>query len=284
MTKDCWLGDKRAKHLCIEMRLKDLLHMDRVLSDPQKRAIYDQYGEEGLKDMPPPCSGGFPFGNGNGGGGSSGFNPRNAEDIFAEFFGSSPFGFGSSGPGRSTRFHSDGGMFGGFGGNENLFRTYSEGTAPRKPPPVESKLPCSLEELYSGSTRKMKISRAVVDGHGQQVQETEILTIDVKPGWKKGTKITFPDKGNEQLNQLPADLVFIIDEKPHNTYKRDGNDLIINQRVALAEAIGGTTVNLTTLDGRSLSIPVQDIVSPGYELVITSEGMPMLRSQAIGAI
>lgn len=142
------------------------------MSDPQKRAIYDQYGEEGLKDMPPPGSGGFPFGNngggggGSGGGGSNGFNPRNAEDIFAEFFGSSPFGFGSSGPGRSTRFQSDGGMFGGFGGNENLFRTGSEGTVPRKPPPVESKLPCTLEELHSGSTRKMKISRTVVDGHG----------------------------------------------------------------------------------------------------------------------
>lgn len=131
------------------------------MSDPQKRAIYDQYGEEGLKEAPPSSSGGgFPFGNG---GGSNGFNPRNAEDIFAEFFGSSPFGFGSTAAGRSSRFQSDGGSF---GGTDNLFRTYSEGTTLRKPPPVESKLPCSLEELYSGSTRKMKISRTVIDAHG----------------------------------------------------------------------------------------------------------------------
>lgn len=106
-----------------------------------------------------------------GSGPSSGFNPRNAEDIFAEFFGSSPFGFGSSGgPGRSTRYQSDGaGMYGGFTGSDNVFRPYNEGKQmPKKPPPVETKLPCSLEELYSGSTRKMKISRTVdVNGYVQ---------------------------------------------------------------------------------------------------------------------
>ncbi|KAA8521746.1 hypothetical protein F0562_012419 [Nyssa sinensis] len=270
-----WHPDKNPNNKKeAEAKFKQISEGYDVLSDPHKRQIYDQYGEEGLKDLPPPGSsgnGGFP----------NGFNPRNAEDIFAEFFGSSPFGFGSAGAGKSRRFQSDGGgMFGGFGGGENIFRTYSEGTGasvPKKPPPVESKLPCSLEELYSGSTRKMKISRTVVDANGRLEPETEILTIDVKPGWKKGTKITFPDKGNEQLNQLPADLVFVIDEKPHNFYKRDGNDLIVNHRVSLAEALAGTTVNLTTLDGRNLSIPVTDIVSPGYELVIAMEGMPIAK-------
>jgi len=48
----------------------------------------------------------------------------------------------------------------------------------------------------------------------------------VKPGWKKGTKITFPEKGNEQPNLVAADLVFVIDERANDVFKRDGNDLI----------------------------------------------------------
>ncbi|CAI0414851.1 unnamed protein product [Linum tenue] len=274
-----WHPDKNPNNKKeAEAKFKQISEAYDVLSDPQKRAIYDQYGEEGLNEIPP-------SGFGNGPNGANGFNSRNAEDIFAEFFGSSPFGFGggpTGGVGRSSsRFQSESvatatnGMFDG----SNMFR--SEGTttttAPRKPPPVESKLSCTLEELYSGSTRKMKISRTVVDSHGRQAQETEILTIDVKPGWKKGTKITFPDKGNEQPNQQPADLVFMIDEKPHNVYKRDGNDLMIHHRVTLAEALGGTTASIDTLDGRTLSVPVTDIVSPGYELAVAREGMPIAK-------
>jgi DnaJ homolog subfamily B member 4 len=107
--------------------------------------------------------------------------------------------------------------------------------------------------------------------------ESEILTIDIKPGWKMGTKITFPDKGNEQPNQLPADLVFVIDEKPHELYTREGNDLLVHRKIDLVDALAGTTVNLKTLDGRDLVIKLADVVTPGYELVIAKEGMPIVK-------
>ena len=103
----------------------------------------------------------------------------------------------------------------------------------------------------------------------------EILTIEIKPGWKKGTKITFPEKGNEQLNVLPADLVFILDEKPHSTFTRDGNDLVVTQTISLVEALTGYTVRLTTLDGRSLTIPINNVIHPDYEEVVPKEGMPI---------
>ena len=103
----------------------------------------------------------------------------------------------------------------------------------------------------------------------------EILTIEIKPGWKKGTKITFPEKGNEQPNVLPADLVFILDEKPHSTFTRDGNDLVVTQTISLVEALTGYTVHLTTLDGRSLTIPINNVINPDYEEVVPKEGMPI---------
>ncbi|URE26626.1 DnaJ [Musa troglodytarum] len=210
-----------------EAKFKQMSEAYEVLSDPHKRAIYDQHGEEGLK-----------------------FNPRDAEDIFAEIFGSSsPFGFESMNRSKSTR----------------------------KAPVVENHLVCSLEDLYMGAKRKMKISRNVSQPNGRLVPETEILTIEIKPGWKKGTKITFPGKGNEQVNQLPADLVFIIDEKPHDVYKRDGSDLIVHQEISLVDALAGTTINLTTLDGRDLAINVSNVVYPGRQLVIAEEGMPIAK-------
>lgn len=121
------------------------------------------------------------------------------------------------------------------------------------------------------------------DGNGRRMKaESEILSIEVKPGWKKGTKVTFPGRGNQQWTQVPADLVFVVDEKPHAVYRRDGNDLVAEARVTLAEALGGAAVVLTTLDGRELAVGVGDgddapVVGPGYEMVVPMEGMPMPR-------
>ena len=106
-------------------------------------------------------------------------------------------------------------------------------------------------------------------------QVEEILTIDVKPGWKKGTKITFPEKGNESPSMMPADIVFIIEEKPHDVFTREGNDLVMTQKISLVEALTGYTVQLTTLDGRSLSRQVNSVIHPSYEEVIPGEGMPI---------
>ncbi|XP_047325242.1 dnaJ homolog subfamily B member 4-like [Impatiens glandulifera] len=288
-----WHPDKNPNNKKeAEAKFKQISEAYDVLSDPQKRVVYDQYGEEGLNgQVPPPDAagpgGGATFFQTGEGPNVFRFNPRNANDIFAEFFGnSSPFGgmMGGGGGGGS-------GMRGGGGGGsrfgpmfpEEMFSSFGDGSrpmmhtaaGPRKASPIEQTLPCSLEDLYKGTTKKMKISREIADASGKTLPVQEILTIDIKPGWKKGTKITFPEKGNEQPNVIPSDLVFIIDEKPHNVFTRDGNDLVVTQKISLVEALTGYSVQITTLDGRSLTIPINNVIHPNYEEVVSKEGMPI---------
>ncbi|KAK6912107.1 Chaperone DnaJ, C-terminal [Dillenia turbinata] len=269
-----WHPDKNLTNKSeAEAKFKQISQAYDVLSNPKKRSTYDQNGEEGLKGNPSPAesststSEGVPFAKASTTA-SKGFssNPRSAEDISEEFFRPNTF--------RSTKAETDRPTRHGFTQSNKSAKVEEE---KQKPPPVENKLECSLEELYTGSTRKIKFSRTTFNTEGKQVIESEILTIKIKPGWKKGTKIIFPDKGNKQPNQLAADLVFMIDERTHDFYKREGHDLIVRHTVSLAEALGGTTVHIATLDGRNLAIPVTDIVNPGYELVVEKEGMPIMK-------
>ncbi|GAB4833988.1 hypothetical protein Ancab_032240 [Ancistrocladus abbreviatus] len=285
-----WHPDKNPNNKKeAEAKFKQISEAYDVLSDPRKRAVYDQYGEEGLKgQFPPPpgsaaAAGGFPGFSDGSGYTSFRFNPRSADDIFSEFFGfSSPFGMGigdmgARAGGPSAAF-GRGGMFG-----EDIFSQLRAGaggggegsTVPRKAAAIERTLHCSLEDLYRGTTKKMKISRDVIDTSGRPTTVEEILTIEIKPGWKKGTKITYLEKGNEQRGVIPPDVVFIVDEKPHSVFKRDGNDLIVTQKISLVEALTGYTAQITTLDGRNLTIPINSVIGPSYEEVVKGEGMPI---------
>lgn len=65
--------------------------------------------------------------------------------------------------------------------------------------------------------------------------EDKILTIEIKRGWKEGTKITFPREGDESPNTIPADIVFIIKDKPHPHFRREGSNIVYPVRVSLRQ-------------------------------------------------
>lgn len=112
------------------------------------------------------------------------------------------------------------------------------------------------------------------DGHTSNIRD-KILTINVKPGWRAGTKITFPKEGDQGPNNIPADIVFIVKDKPHPVFKRDNDNLVYTATVPLGKALTGCVVDVPTLDGRLISIPINDIVEPGYQKVVPTEGMPI---------
>ena len=94
----------------------------------------------------------------------------------------------------------------------------------------------TLEEILHGTTKKMKIKRRVLNPDGRSTRSEEtVLAIDVKPGWKEGTKVTFPREGDQGPDHIPADIVFVIKDKPHTTFTRNGSDLKYTAKISLRQ-------------------------------------------------
>lgn len=103
-------------------------------------------------------------------------------------------------------------------------------------PPIEHDLLVSLEEIATGATKKMKISRRVLNpDHRSTRMEDKVLVIEIKPGWKQGTRITFSREGDQSPTTIPADIVFIIKDKPHPNFQRDGSCLIYTAKISLKD-------------------------------------------------
>uniref|UniRef100_A0A673B0E6 DnaJ heat shock protein family (Hsp40) member B1b n=1 Tax=Sphaeramia orbicularis TaxID=375764 RepID=A0A673B0E6_9TELE len=83
-----------------------------------------------------------------------------------------------------------------------------------------------------------------------------------KKGWKEGTKITFPKEGDETPTNIPADVVFVLKDKPHQVFKRDGSDIIYTAKISLRDALCGCTINAPTLEGRTVTVTTTDIGLP----------------------
>ncbi|GFY85374.1 HSP40/DnaJ peptide-binding protein [Actinidia rufa] len=151
---------------------------------------------------------------------------------------------------------------------------YSNSNGLMKPPAVEKNLECTLEELCFGCVKKIMVARDVVTNDGQVVVQEEMLTIKVKPGWTKGTKITFEGSGKEATGTYPADIIFVIVEKKHSLFRREGDDLEMTVEVPLVKALTGCTLSVPLLGGEKMSLKIDDIIEPGSEKVITGQGMP----------
>ncbi|KAJ7031335.1 hypothetical protein C8F04DRAFT_1041555 [Mycena alexandri] len=324
-----WHPDRNGGSEESSKKFKEISEAFEVLSDSDKRAVYDQFGEEGLKGgggVPPGgapggfskgFSGSFPggtssfsFSTGPGGG----FSASDPNKIFEHIFGSSGFGgssfsFGNGGGrrGRPHMFDQDvdmdspggfgmppgmGGMPGGMGGMPGMGMGGMGGGMPRRrmspkaaptasaPTEITRPLKLSLNELFSGTTKRLKVGRKLLDGSS----EDKVLEIQVQPGWKSGTKVRFPHAGNEQFDGEAQDLVFVVEEKPHDVFERDGNDLMCRVSIPLLDAltdVGGKKI-VEALDGRKLQVTVpRGVVKPGQQTTVAGEGMPIRKDGSV---
>lgn len=263
-----------------EERFKEVAEAYEVLSDKKKREIYEKFGEEGLRN------------NAGMGGGNAGPNMGhqyafhgNPRATFAQFFGSSnPFDAFFDTQGHDDDMDIDSFTdFGPFGAHRpGGFRSQSfniHGGMPRQKerqqdPAIEYDLGVTLEEIYKGCTKKMKISRRVMKPDGTIGPDEKLLTINVKPGWKAGTKITFQKEGDHSRNKTPADVVFIIRDKPHSTFKREGSDIKYTAKISLKQALCGCRIDVPTLTGDRIPLNLTDIVTPTTVRKFAGYGLP----------
>lgn len=162
------------------------------------------------------------------------------------------------------------------------FDTHSEPKV--QPKDFETPLMLTLEELYKGTTKKLKVGRTLANGR----TEEKVVSIDVKPGWKKGTKVRFAGAGNEVSPGKAQDLVFVVDERSHPRFTRNGDDLRLVQPLKLVDALDppkpgtpGSRRKIVTLDGRSIDVPLpsaslgKTTIMPGRTTRLAGEGMPI---------
>lgn len=148
------------------------------------------------------------------------------------------------------------------------------GRRQRQDPTVQHELPVALEDIYKGCTKKMRITRKVVSPDGSQKTEDKVLSIQIKPGWKSGTKITFPKEGDQMPGRVPADIAFVVKDKPHPKFKREGADIRYVHRLPLKQALCGTTIDIPTLDGTTHQMKLDNVIKPNSTKRLSGQGLP----------
>ena len=147
-----------------------------------------------------------------------------------------------------------------------------------KDPVIERHLEVSLDEIATGTTKKLKIKRKIYNERGgcTCTQEEKLIEITIKPGWKAGTKLTYPNLGDQNPGREPADIAFILKDKPHALFSRDSdNNLLHTANVTLKKALLGVSYCIQGLNGQRHDVNVKDIVYPGFVKRYPGEGLPL---------
>ncbi len=303
-------GDKIA-----EEKFKEAAEAYDVLSDPDKRARYDQFGHAGMSGA---AGNGGPFG-----GGFSG--NMSMDDIFSMF-------------GDIFGGHSSGGFggFGGFGGGGGQQQRRYRGSDLR----VKVKL--NLKEISTGIEKKFKLKKYVACSHchgsgaeGNSGSETcptckgsgtvirnqqtilgtmqtrvncptcggegkiikekckhcngegieygeELVSVNIPAGVAEGMQLSMSGKGNAgKHNGVPGDLLIVVEEEVHSELIRDENDLIYNLLLSVPTATLGGAVEIPTIDSK-VKVKIDPGTQPGKVLRLRGKGLPSVNGYGTG--
>ena len=217
-----------------EHTFKEINAAYEILSDPEKRKAYDQYGLEGVDD--------------------EGVRAAAGEDLFSMFFG--------GGGGRSSRSR---GPRKGPSVNhpiqvslEDLYNGKTVKLAVNRKVIVGDVTECEkchgqgvvteVRQLGPGMITQMQRTCGSCDGQGNTAEtknERKVLEVLVEKGMKHNQRISFKHMADEVPGMEAGDVNFIIQEKDHDLFKRKGADLLVTKEISLNQALCGFTVSVT---------------------------------------
>nr|GLL30604.1 dnaJ protein ERDJ3B [Ipomoea trifida] len=228
-----------------------------VLSDSEKRNIYDRYGEEGLKQHAA-----------SGGGRGAGMN---IQDIFSSFF-TSTVCF----DGDDVIIDLDASLEDLYmGGSQKVWREKNI----LKPAPGKRRCNCRNEVYHRqiGPGMFQQMTEQVCDQCPNVKFEREgyYITVDIEKGMQDGQEVVFYEDGEPKVDGEPGDLKFRIRTAPHDQFKREGNDLHTTVTITLVQALVGFEKTIKHLDDHLVDIGSKGITKPKEVKKFKGEGMPL---------
>ncbi|XP_075685090.1 dnaJ homolog subfamily A member 4-like isoform X2 [Rhinoderma darwinii] len=258
-----------------------------VLSDPKKRDLYDQGGEHAIKD-----------------GGLSGGNF--SSQIFDMFFG----GIGHiNREKRGKNFVHKlsisleeiyNGAIRKLALQKKVICDKCDGHGGKKGP-VEKCTTCKgqgiqiqVQQIGPGLVQQVQTMCSECCGEGEHINsedrckqcngnkvvcEKKVLEVHIKKGMKDGQKLVFHGEGDQQPGLEPADVVVVLDQRDHEVYQRENDNLIMKMQIPLVEALCGFSRTIGTMDGRTLLVTslAGEVIKYGHLKCIQKEGMPLER-------
>ncbi|CAG8630926.1 14815_t:CDS:10, partial [Acaulospora morrowiae] len=269
-------------------KFKEISHAYEILSDQEKREMYDRYGEEGLSNSGVPS----------------------AEDILTNLFG---FGGGSMGGGGFSRQKRGEDIVKPFNVTlEDLYNgkkakiflqrdivcsvCHGKGSktgATKKCHSCEGRgVKIAMRQIGPGMIQRINTVCGTCDGAGEIIREKDKckkckglkvlnekkkLDIFIDKGMQNNQKIVMQGEADQEPGVETGDVILVLKQKPHEKFERQGDDLLTEVSISITEALCGfSKVLVTHLDGRGLIInhPAGEVIKPGAIKCIENEGMP----------